>query len=691
MIRRLLAIALGVGLLGTAVAGPPPARAGEPWTIGSSSGLVAATFTSGTSGTDTALALLNRTSIADRLKLGPDASFILEALGFGGGYSQEATWPAGSDPAIRCPPTGSNLACTSNSDGSGRVIIPGPVRASLLARSVGARGSTSLTVAPGYRSLLYDLAVTAIGIALGATCTTGLAGASADEVAALAVQLLPEAVGVAAALRRNDRRAAGTELVALSERAVAVITAHALGSAVGGGLCIAAQTIPGLLEVKLAIAALRAVPPLVLLSASLVTGTYGATVTVSYGGGAGATAAPSETAGPSTAGVLADIASIGGGESFTCALLGSGSVACWGIDMKAAAGGSRVPDTRPIVVGGPLVDAATMATGGGQTCVVRRDGSVACWGDDEHGMLGDGSAGVRPDPFTVPGVAGATSVIGGFWHSCAILGDRTVTCWGQIWDGGTGTMVDMATPTPVGGLTDVVSLSAGQNYTCALRGDGSVACWGNGQYGQLGDGATQARARPATVPGLSGAVAIAGEGDRVCVLLRDATVSCWGSFNDVQLDVRPVAISGLSNVTAIAGGQGFMCALLRDTTVTCWGSNGDGQLGDGTTQDRAQPVAVTGLSGVAAIGAGWYHACAILVDTTARCWGDNEFGQLGDGTTVNQAEPVPVLAPWDASIPTPTPSPTPSAGPVSAPAAALDCSTSTLASAAACRWVLGRP
>ena len=94
---------------------------------------------------------------------------------------------------------------------------------------------------------------------------------------------------------------------------------------------------------------------------------------------------------------------------------------------------------------------------------------------------------------------------------------------------------------------------------------------------------------------------------------------------------------------AVSAGYLYTCGLTTAGVAYCWGFNSIGQLGDGTTTDRASPVLVGGGLSFAAVSTGSGHNCGLTTVGAVYCWGGNLHGQLGDGTTTDRSSPVPVV------------------------------------------------
>ncbi len=208
-------------------------------------------------------------------------------------------------------------------------------------------------------------------------------------------------------------------------------------------------------------------------------------------------------------------------------------------------------------------------------------------------------------------------------------------------------------PVPLGDVT-AVALGGGSTaggHTCARLTDGTVRCWGGDTFGQVGDGAVAAaRPRPVTVVDLSGVAGLTAGAGHTCAVLTDGTARCWGRNEFGELGdgttenrARPVAVAGLAGVAEVGAGENHTCARMSDGTVQCWGQNEFGQLGDGTTATRPTPAAVHGIAGATGLAVGGNNACAVLAGGVVRCWGRNSYGELGDGTTESRSESVAVL------------------------------------------------
>jgi alpha-tubulin suppressor-like RCC1 family protein len=244
----------------------------------------------------------------------------------------------------------------------------------------------------------------------------------------------------------------------------------------------------------------------------------------------------------------------------------------------------------------------------------------------------------RPRPVDVVGLnAGVTQVTAGGEHSCALLVDGSSRCWGEAGNGQFARVVNPDVPQRVplvaGFPSGLVSLHAGTFHTCMRTRAGAALCVGNNGASELGYGRRHSSSLVALpVPGLEqGVTALDTHGGRSCAAIRAASVSCWGAGFGQDDPPRPrrVQVSGAIRAVA-AGGSG--CALINPNRVECW-----------TTALEGREVAGLGKP-VTAITAGGGHQCAV-VDGNAKCWGRNEYGQLGDGSTRDRAAPVSVRPP----------------------------------------------
>lgn len=129
---------------------------------------------------------------------------------------------------------------------------------------------------------------------------------------------------------------------------------------------------------------------------------------------------------------LSGVVDLDSRDRWSCAVLASGRVACWGAPAgdDATLGLGKLGFARtPIYVAG-LDDATRVAVGGDFACALRKSGKVACWGHNDHGQLGTPGTG-GPKPRTIPGLEGVTALDAGWSQACAVTAAGTVRCWGE--------------------------------------------------------------------------------------------------------------------------------------------------------------------------------------------------------------------------------------------------------------------
>lgn len=222
-------------------------------------------------------------------------------------------------------------------------------------------------------------------------------------------------------------------------------------------------------------------------------------------------------------------------------------------------------------------EAIDIVSGDAFTCAVLKSGNMKCWGWNTGGQLGLNDTQERGDqpgqmgnnlPFLDfgPGLT-VRKATGGWSYTCVILNDDSTRCWGLNNEGqlGIGSTINQADSLarPLSNIpfvdfgaglsAQLLSRTGGGASLCAILNNDRIKCWGGNLFGQLGLGDTQNR------------------GD------QPGEMGVNLPFVDVGTNrtVKVVALSGYAT-----------CAILDNDEVKCWGWNIFGQLGLGDTQDR---------------------------------------------------------------------------------------------------------
>ncbi len=151
---------------------------------------------------------------------------------------------------------------------------------------------------------------------------------------------------------------------------------------------------------------------------------------------------------------------VGVGAYHTCALRTNGEVVCWGNNANGQLGIDSNASVTAVTTGTAAVTlpmgAKCICAGGdagipsayGHTCAVLGNGSVMCWGANGYGQLGQDDTTQRGDSTAAGhtmaslavvnlGVGGAvaSAVSCGGEHVCVVTGTAGVRCWGSNGNG----------------------------------------------------------------------------------------------------------------------------------------------------------------------------------------------------------------------------------------------------------------
>lgn len=384
-------------------------------------------------------------------------------------------------------------------------------------------------------------------------------------------------------------------------------------------------------------------------------------------------------------------------SSASCALLGDGSLRCWGANDSGQLGSGEPlaargtePDhmgeaLRPVAITGKI---EAFASGSAHSCAIV-DRSVWCWGANESGQLGLDSS--LPS-YTMPRHAdfGAGVPIGlaaAGASTCVLVDNGAVKCWGNNqWgqlgvgarnnvgnglDGAGYPVREMGTLlVPVRFVeylneAKALSIDGFGRHFCAVMESGKIACWGNGSYDVLGRVPDEPQHRlPGYVTALTGPLRSLSVGDgHNCVLTKADAVRCWGiagwgALGYGSLDnlgagalLPAVSLPAAGKPSFIKAGYRNTCVIIEGK-VYCWGAAslamgqplvyGLNDIGDepNEVRDKLPPIDLGNGRLAHSLALSASHACALLTTGEVLCWGDNGAGQLGRGDTLTQGDQV---------------------------------------------------
>lgn len=258
-------------------------------------------------------------------------------------------------------------------------------------------------------------------------------------------------------------------------------------------------------------------------------------------------------------------------------------------------------DTERLLSPSKIMDNVSSVSIQEHTLIVKKDGSLWGCGINSRGELGDGTTTDRLTPIKI--TDNVRSVDMGYLNSFVIKNDNSLWACGSNYSGQFGLGTTDIETTLVKIMDDVYKVTSGNSQsTFVIKNEGSLWACGKNQYGQLGDGTTNSRY----------------------------------TFGKIMDNVRDVTTDGSSTYI-----------IKKDNSLWSCGDNYDGQLGDGTTIDRYTPVKIMDdVSTVSVYNVNNFRGCfCLIVKNDGSLWacGNNRFGQLGDGTTTNRATPVMIM------------------------------------------------
>ena len=354
-------------------------------------------------------------------------------------------------------------------------------------------------------------------------------------------------------------------------------------------------------------------------------------------------------------------ASISAGLNHACGVSITGSVSCFGSGKYGQLGNGTFEDVyngEPVQVSLPAA-ASSVACGDTFSCALLTTRKIYCWGSNLNGRLGTGST--SDGNFSTPQILKITFNLEfltvGATHSCASSALYTF-CWGEIRFGQQGNNREVTFPTTkvereplymVPMQTDVNTgvtlsatyfdkptskditqyqqdtqkiygstgggVSAGTTHTCLLPSDytsiGTAWCLGEGYTGALGF--ANSNAISTSISSVLGPIA------------KPVSEAKSSSTSTTSWSLGTGATSFNSGAGILTVGKCASACVLRgdSRTAECFGSRNEGVLGDGSFSGLASsPSPSVGGMSFSSISLGKSHGCGIdISNSSLYCWG----------------------------------------------------------------------
>ena len=221
---------------------------------------------------------------------------------------------------------------------------------------------------------------------------------------------------------------------------------------------------------------------------------------------------------------------------------------------------------------------------GGQTTAVIKDGTLKMAGRNDFGQVGNKANMVYRELQTV-NLSNVKQVVPTMYTTFALTEDGSLYGWGYNGYGlfldGTHKNCD-APKLIIKNVETVAASKFGSNNVAVITKNGKLLTWGENQYGQIGDGTTEAPKEPKEI---------------------------------------------MSNVKSVAIGYNFMAAVKNDGSLWMWGDNKHGQLTSAIAGEySATPTRI--LEDVDSIDVGLLHVLALKDNGSVWAWGCNRYSRF---------------------------------------------------------------